>query len=385
MAEGQPHFTNTAHVTTVTRSEDVLSNSVTGQGQPTAASVSVGTPSTKPPTQDGDAHVLLSLGQDLTQFCETVSIKVPNTTSTVEVSGDISMLANEVESKTNNGLTQVRTKKRKLNNPDTNFNSEPPDFWHYLNPGEVIGDWDVLCGRGGESNNHVGNKKYRKVVDERKAAYRKIDGKQRKLKTNYVRDIVMYINECGGRFIDVNRQGRYYVVNVEKARKKTSQALRETKELKWLDIDQRKDKKDIINNKNIVCPFCKKPGHKTRIAKACLLHDEWLDANKSSILNDASTGVDVTTTSTCLLSVPTSFPGIESMNNTKLPAPVTSTNVTPTVLQPYLLNESLHNNITIPPPDNDANIATANVGPPIAEEVAYNTIQLPCPGADYVM
>lgn len=163
-----------------------------------------------------------------------------------------------------------------------------------------------------------------------------------------------------------------------------SQALRETKELKWLDIDQRKDKKDIINNKNIVCPFCKKPGHKTRIAKACLLHDEWLDANKSSILNDASKGVDVTTTSTCLLSVPTSFPGIESMNNTKLPAPVTGTNVTPTVLQPYFLNESLHNNITIPPSDNDANIATANVGPPIAEKVAYNTIQLPCSGADYV-
>jgi len=73
----------------------------------------------------------------------------------------------------------------------------------------------------GESNNHVGNKKYRKVVDERKVAYRRIDGKQRKLKTNFVRDIVMYINECGGRFIDVNRQGRYYVVNVEKARKKT--------------------------------------------------------------------------------------------------------------------------------------------------------------------
>lgn len=107
------------------------------------------------------------------------------------------------------------------------------------------------------------------------------------------------------------------------------------------------------------------------------MHDEWLDANKSSILNDASTGVDITTTctSTRLLSLPTSFPANEDMNNNKLPAPVTGTNATQTVLKPYLLNESLHNNVTIPPPDDGMNIATTNVGPPIAEEVAYNTTQ----------
>jgi hypothetical protein len=73
----------------------------------------------------------------------------------------------------------------------------------------------------GESNNHVGNKRYRKVVDERKAEYRKINSKQRKLKTVFVRDIVSYINKCGGRFIDVDSKGKYYVVTMEKARKKT--------------------------------------------------------------------------------------------------------------------------------------------------------------------
>lgn len=148
MAEGQPHFTNTTHVTTVTRAEEELANSGIGQGQPTAAPLSVGTPSTKP--QQDPAHVLLSLGQDLTKVCDAVSTKVPNDTSTMEVIGDTSMLANDAGNKTNNGLTQVKTKKRKLNNPETNFNGEPPDFWHYLNPGEVIGDWDVLCGRGGK-------------------------------------------------------------------------------------------------------------------------------------------------------------------------------------------------------------------------------------------
>ena len=73
----------------------------------------------------------------------------------------------------------------------------------------------------GESNNHVGNKRYRKVVDERKVEYRKINSKQRKLKTVFVRDIVSHINKCGGRFIDVDSKGKYYVVTMEKARKKT--------------------------------------------------------------------------------------------------------------------------------------------------------------------
>jgi hypothetical protein len=73
---------------------------------------------------------------------------------------------------------------------------------------------------------------------------------------------------------------------MEKARKKTSQALRETKELKWLDIEQ-ESKKQGLNPKNTVCPFCKKSGHKTRIAKACRFHHQWLDAGKSD--NNSST------------------------------------------------------------------------------------------------
>jgi hypothetical protein len=154
----------------------------------------------------------------------------------------------------------------------------PQDFWYWLPAGEVIGDWDVLCGRGGESNNFVGNKKYRRVVNERKEAYRSIPLKQRKAKTAFVRSIVQHVNNCGGRFVDLDdKSGRYYVVTMEKARKKTSQALRETKELKWLEIAPRERK--TPSNKNNVCPFCKKWGHKTKIAKACKLHYEWLDAN----------------------------------------------------------------------------------------------------------
>lgn len=65
-----------------------------------------------------------------------------------------------------------------------------------------------------------------------------------------------------------------------------SQALRETKELKWLEIDETKGglngtKKKSVNKKDVVCPFCNLPGHKTRIASACLKHHEWLDASKA--------------------------------------------------------------------------------------------------------
>jgi hypothetical protein len=71
------------------------------------------------------------------------------------------------------------------------------------------------------------------------------------------------------------------VVTMEKARKKTSQALRETKELKWLDIDEKTEKKGP-SQKDVVCPFCQKTGHKTRIAKTCLFHHQWLDAGKTN-------------------------------------------------------------------------------------------------------
>jgi hypothetical protein len=148
-----------------------------------------------------------------------------------------------------------------------------------LQPDEKIGDWDVLCGRGGESNNFIGNKKYRSIVNERKDEYRAIPLKQRKAKTAFVRSIVQHVNNCGGRFVDIGDNGRYFVATMERARKKTSQALRETKELKWLQLEPKERK--TMSNKSSVCPYCKKMGHKTKIAKACMLHHEWVAENSA--------------------------------------------------------------------------------------------------------
>lgn len=96
---------------------------------------------------------------------------------------------------------------------------------------DEIRDIDVLCGRGGKSNHHAGNKKYRLVVSEMKNMYRSTEAK--KGKTGLSRAIVDHVCEYGGRFVKKDGSGRYYVLSKAEARKKTSQALRETKTLKW--------------------------------------------------------------------------------------------------------------------------------------------------------
>jgi hypothetical protein len=97
---------------------------------------------------------------------------------------------------------------------------------------DEIQEWDVLCGRGGRSNHHPGNKRYRHVVSEMKLMYRGTEAKN--LKTDLSKAIVEHVCLYGGRFIKKDESvGRYYVLTKAEARKKTSQALRETKELKW--------------------------------------------------------------------------------------------------------------------------------------------------------
>lgn len=97
---------------------------------------------------------------------------------------------------------------------------------------DAILEADVLCGRGGLSNHHPGNKRFRRVVSEMKRTYRSTETKNNK--TSLSRAIVDHVCNYGGRFIKKDdKTGRYHVLTKADARKKTSQALRETKELKW--------------------------------------------------------------------------------------------------------------------------------------------------------
>lgn len=97
---------------------------------------------------------------------------------------------------------------------------------------DIVEENDILCGRGGKSNHHVGNKCYRQVVDRMKRAYQSCSAKT--LKTDLSRAIVDHCCSYGARFIKLDEAtGQYYILSRGEARKKTSQALRESKALKW--------------------------------------------------------------------------------------------------------------------------------------------------------
>jgi len=95
-------------------------------------------------------------------------------------------------------------------------------------PEEVIDkveENDVLCGRGGETNNHVGNIRYRDLVKKYQREYLKA---KRRNKPKIARQIVDTIRRAGGRFLKkVPGETTWRDVGNNKAREKTSQALRE--------------------------------------------------------------------------------------------------------------------------------------------------------------
>ena len=88
-------------------------------------------------------------------------------------------------------------------------------------------DNDVLCGRGGGTNHHPGNKQYRKLVEDRKRDYVNSSKRGKPLLS---RSIVEAVREQDppGRFLTKDdKTGLWYDIGDQKAREKTAQALRE--------------------------------------------------------------------------------------------------------------------------------------------------------------
>lgn len=90
------------------------------------------------------------------------------------------------------------------------------------------GENDVMCGRGAGTNYHPGNKKYRKMVEDRKIDYHiKYDKVRKKL---IAREIVNTVRNQNppGRFLEQNKEtGKWNDVGNPKAIEKTIQTLRE--------------------------------------------------------------------------------------------------------------------------------------------------------------
>jgi hypothetical protein len=90
---------------------------------------------------------------------------------------------------------------------------------------------DVLCGRGGHTNTHEGNIRFRAVISSHQPMY--LTAKKRE-KEGIARDIVELIQGRGGRFLQKGESVAWEQVDDKKAVQKASQALRE-----GLDIHKR--------------------------------------------------------------------------------------------------------------------------------------------------
>eukprot|EP00547_Thalassionema_nitzschioides_P004918 CAMPEP_0194201976 /NCGR_PEP_ID=MMETSP0156-20130528/2120_1 /TAXON_ID=33649 /ORGANISM="Thalassionema nitzschioides, Strain L26-B" /LENGTH=596 /DNA_ID=CAMNT_0038927329 /DNA_START=181 /DNA_END=1971 /DNA_ORIENTATION=- len=87
-------------------------------------------------------------------------------------------------------------------------------------------DNDVLCGRGGYINSHPGNELFRKLVERRKRVY--LAARFKREKRLVANSIVSEIRALDGHFLAKDsKTGKWYDIGDEKARDKTSQALRE--------------------------------------------------------------------------------------------------------------------------------------------------------------
>jgi hypothetical protein len=104
-----------------------------------------------------------------------------------------------------------------------------------------ISEVDVLLGRGGRSNHHPGNKRYREEVENYRKMYDTLSTADEK--TQISQALVDAINIAGGRFLEkedrvADKIGEWYIVPNIVARRKASQALREDN-----DPDKRKAKR----------------------------------------------------------------------------------------------------------------------------------------------
>jgi len=97
---------------------------------------------------------------------------------------------------------------------------------------------DVLCGRGGLTNSHIGNKRFRCFVAEYQLEYLKARKNDKK---DIARTIVARIKGNGGRFLQRSAESNVWSIASERrSAEKTSQALREGLDVRHKTVRPRK-------------------------------------------------------------------------------------------------------------------------------------------------
>jgi len=89
-----------------------------------------------------------------------------------------------------------------------------------------IQSMDVLCGRGKNSFNHVGNRKFRDIVAAAIPGY--VSATSRSVKSEIVNAIVRQVRDGGGRFLKKEgKKGGWYVLNYTQSKEKAGHAIRD--------------------------------------------------------------------------------------------------------------------------------------------------------------
>lgn len=89
-----------------------------------------------------------------------------------------------------------------------------------------IGPFDVLCGRNRAAFNNVGNRRFRIVVSLSLARYVDVTS-TRKEKSKLIENVIQSTKECGGRFLQVGRNGLLVELSQKRTYDKVGHALRD--------------------------------------------------------------------------------------------------------------------------------------------------------------
>ena len=87
---------------------------------------------------------------------------------------------------------------------------------------------DILAGRGGGTNRHDGNIRFRDEARKLRIIY-KDNETDRRTKFMISQELVTRVRQYGGRFLEKGIDGKWYEMDEKSARKKASQVLREEK------------------------------------------------------------------------------------------------------------------------------------------------------------
>ena len=128
----------------------------------------------------------------------------------------------------------------------------------------MYGENDVLFGRGGGTNAHLGNCRFRNLIHAHRRAYMKAKKNDKPVINRF---IVRSIREANGRFLKINEHdGLWYEVGDNGAREKTSQALRQkapgmrnvTFKGKEIQLGFHDDSRQTVINQQVQAPFSQK-------------------------------------------------------------------------------------------------------------------------------